>query len=447
MRARLLIVERDLRYGEWLRHHLSVLCPDATVSLLDMSELLLRFDALTHREFDLLILSAAFGATDDPQPAEGFDLLRQMRRRTDFPAAIVIAEGGDELTAVRALRMGALDYLPKRLLTPQRLNAAVRATLRRIERRVARSLARLAQSNRSRARARAADPDAPLPRSGAALRDLIPGYRILKTIGESEKAVVYLATSLELKRDVALKVSTTVGDGASEPQVLAREREALAAIRHPAIVEIHDYGSRAGHEYLAMDYFSRGDLKARLRQGVSEEDALRYVGEIAAALRVVHDAGIVHRDLKPANVMLRENDAIVLIDFGLARQLDCNLKSTRTGVLRGSPYYMSPEQAQGLPLDARSDLYSTGVILFEMLTGTKPYLGNTAVEVMQQHVNGPRPPLPTACAGLEPLLDRMMARDRGERFADAAALHAALNDAVMTLTPSNAHVDAGVVLQ
>jgi len=417
MRARLLIVERDLRYGEWLRHHLSVLCPDATVSLLDMSELLLRFDSLTHREFDLLILSAAFGASDDPQPAEGFDLLRQMRRRVDFPAAIVIAEGGDELTAVRALRLGALDYLPKRLLTPQRLNAAVRTTLRRIERRVARSLARLAHSKRVRGGARSAD--GALPRSGAAMRDLIPRYRILKTIGESEKAVVYLATSLELKRDVALKVSTVVADDANEPQVLAREREALAAIRHPAIVEIHDYGSRAGHEYLAMDYFSRGDLKARLRQGVSEEDALRYVGEIAAALRVVHDAGIVHRDLKPANVMLRENDAIVLIDFGLARQLGGNLKSTRTGVLRGSPYYMSPEQAMGEELDARSDLYSLGVIYYELLTGKRPYAGQSAIEVLEQHVNAPLPRLPQSLVHHDALITRLLAKDRAERTADA----------------------------
>jgi serine/threonine protein kinase len=108
---------------------------------------------------------------------------------------------------------------------------------------------------------------------------------------------------------------------------------------------------------------------------------------------------------------------------------------------------MSPEQAQGLPLDARSDLYSTGVILFEMLTGNKPYLGNSAVEVIQQHVNGPRPPLPAACAALEPLLDRMMARDRGQRFADATALHAALSGAIAMLTPSSAHLDAGVTLQ
>src|ERR1700733_226268 len=104
MRARLLIVERDPRYGQWLRQHLGILCPDASVTLLDMSELLLRSDSLTHRDFDLLILSVALGASGEEQPTEGLDLLRQLRRRTDFPGVIVIAEGGDELTAVRALR-------------------------------------------------------------------------------------------------------------------------------------------------------------------------------------------------------------------------------------------------------------------------------------------------------------------------------------------------------
>lgn len=420
MRARLLIVERDLRYGEWLRHHLGVLCPDVTVSLLDMRELLLRCDTLTHRDYDLLILSATFGTSPEDRADEGLDLLRQLRGRIDFPAAIVIAENGNELTAVRSLRLGALDYLPKRLLTPQRLNGAVRLALRRIERRVARSLARLANANRARkGRRAAAAVAASLPSGGAQLRDLIPRYKIIKTIGESEKAVVYLAASLDLERNVALKVSKTAGDGTSEPQYLARERAALAAIHHPGIVEIYDYGTRSGHEYLAMDYFARGDLKTRLRQGISEEDALRYVADIAAALRVVHDAGIVHRDLKPPNVMLRESDDVVLIDFGLARQLDGGLKSTRTGVLRGSPYYMSPEQALGEELDARSDLYSLGVIYYELLTGKRPYTGQSALEVLEQHVNAPLPRLAQSLAHHEPLLHRMLAKERGERPADA----------------------------
>jgi serine/threonine-protein kinase PpkA len=116
-------------------------------------------------------------------------------------------------------------------------------------------------------------------------------------------------------------------------------------------------------------------------------------------------------------------------------------------VLRGSPYYMSPEQAQGLPLDPRSDIYSTGVILYEMLTGTRPFLGTTAIEVMQQHVNGQRPSLPPACASLEPLVDRMMARDRTERFSNAAEVRAALKGAIALLTAPAVQSTAAVTLQ
>jgi eukaryotic-like serine/threonine-protein kinase len=423
MRARLLIVERDLTYAEWLRQHLGILCPDVTVGLLDMRELLLQSEALTHRDCDLVILCAAFTATPEDEQPEGLALLRQLRARADFPAVIVIADGGDELAAVSALRLGALDYLPKRLLTPQRLNETVQLALRRIERRVARSLARLARV--SRARRAVTHTAALLPRAGTALRDLIPRYRIRETIGESEKAVVYLAASLDVVRNVALKVSKRTVDGSDEPQHLAREHAALNAIRHPAIVEIYDYGTRAGHEYLAMEYFERGDLKARLASGLGEADTLHYIHDIAAALSVVHAAGILHRDLKPPNVMLRENDAVVLIDFGLAREMD-GLRSTRTGVLRGSPYYMSPEQALGEELDARSDLYSLGVIYFELLTGKKPYTGQSAIEILQQHVYAPVPRLPERLAHHEPLLCRMLAKDRDERCGDAAEVMQAI---------------------
>jgi serine/threonine protein kinase len=175
---------------------------------------------------------------------------------------------------------------------------------------------------------------------------------------------------------------------------------------------------------------------------MSVAESLGYALRICGALRIVHGAGLIHRDLKPPNVMLREDGSVVLIDFGLAKGLESTGQQTAIGVLRGSPYYMSPEQAQGLILDARSDLYSVGVMLFEMLTGNKPYVGNSAVEVMQQHVHGPRPRLPAQLATFEPLLEQLMARERHRRFPDAAAAYSALMAAIDELAAQAAPVHA-----
>jgi len=452
-----MVVDDDQRYGEWLRHHLDVLCPQASVSMLNLSEFERWCATFSGRDCDLLMLAAPFGSAPEDPGSQGLKLLRQLREQPATPAVIAIAEDGNELTAVRALQLGAVDYLPKRLLTPERLSTAVRVALRRVERRVARRLASLASLSREAARQRA-NPAAAVPDSfppvnagaageagqvdgaaadtatlllspnsiaailTAANPEVIPGYTLRLKIGESEKAVVYLASSAQRGHNVALKVSKTLRDDAAGRQFLEREYTAIMAVRSPLVVEIYDYGVHAGFEYLAMEYLPRGDLKARIQRGVSEPEALHYVGEIAAALRVVHEAGLVHRDLKPPNVMLRDNDAVALIDFGLARSLDGNTISTQTGVLLGSPYYMSPEQALGETLDARSDFYSLGIILFEMLTGQKPYVGGTAMEVLQQHVSAPLPTLPADLSRYQPLLARLLAKGRGERFADAAEI-------------------------
>jgi serine/threonine protein kinase len=336
----------------------------------------------------------------------------------------------------------------------------VQVALHRVERRVARRLASLANLARDgaagaarevakedtnpappsrtkgKAKTDAVPPDtageaqpAPSPGEAALLaglkEDLIPNYTLRLKVGESEKATVYLARSARLGHDVALKVSKSVRDEASSRQFLEREYDASLAIRSPLVVEIYDYGVHAGVEYLAMEYLPRGDLKARIQRGVSEQEAMRYVEQIATALKVVHDAGMVHRDLKPPNVLLRESDTVALIDFGLARAVDGATTTTQSGVLLGSPYYMSPEQALGEPLDARSDFYSLGIMCYELLTGHKPYTGSSAMEVLQQHVSSPVPLLPPQLQRYQDLLNRLLAKSREQRFENAGEIAAA----------------------
>jgi len=513
MPARLLVVDQDARYGEWLKHHLGVLLPESTVSALHLSDFERWSQELSGRDCDVLMLAAPFGSSPEDPQAQGLELLRQLREKPHFPAVIAVAEEGNELTAVRALQLGAVDYLPKRLLTPERLKTSVRLALRMIEKRVARRIANLAKDPSGRKSAmeadsaaeagagRATDVESPADvnpaagvRNGTDTKDaagakglpevegaqhgegraddakvvadaqglakaegradarpakptessstplpsakapggefmpanFIPGYTIHATIGESEKAAVYVATSVALGENVALKVSKTLRDEAAGRQFLEREYTAIVAIRDPSVVQIHDYGIHAGYEYLVMEYLPRGDLKARMQQGMTEQEALRYVAQIAAALQVVHHAGLLHRDLKPPNVMLRENGDVALIDFGLARALDGSTPSTRTGVLRGSPYYMSPEQALGEVLDARSDFYSLGIMYYEMLTGKKPYTGGSAMDVLQQHVNAPLPTLPKALVHHEPILLKLLAKSREDRYATAEEVLVAL---------------------
>jgi len=423
-RILLLIEERELR--DWLRHHLDILWPDVSIEDMSPTQFVAGVSQWHAREIDLAVLSVNCGDVL-ADPGEELDVLRIALDAPHCPPVVVIAAGGNELCAVQAMRIGAADYLPRTLLNAQRVASALKAALH-VPRRAKRA-------------ARATKP---------ARRELepwhldLPQYSLLHKLGDSARAVVYLAYSAPLGRNVALKISKPAGDDCQE---FAREYTAISALQNPAVVDIYDYGFHDGREFIAMEYFPCGDLKTRLQQPMTVIESLEYAQRICAALEVVHGAGLLHRDLKPPNVMLREDGSIVLIDFGLAKQLDLAHLNTVAGVLRGSPYYMSPEQAQGLPLDARSDLYSTGVILFEMLTGNKPYLGSTAVEVMQQHVNGQRPPLPPACTALEPLLDRLMAHDRDERFADAAAVLAALNDAIALMTPSTIPVDRAVAMQ
>jgi eukaryotic-like serine/threonine-protein kinase len=412
MRSRLFIFGRDTRYLEWLRMHLGILCPEAAVEAHATTALLEKTLRPAWQEFDLLLIVSHFGTVPEDPAAEGLSLLRNLRSEAGCPSIVAIAEEGNELTAVRAIQLGAVDYVPKKLLTAERLKNTIHLALRQIERRMAQGTTQIGPVTLP-----PEDIAEPGTTQTAAVRSMtmqfIPGYNIGEAIGESEKAVVHRAMSVTLGKEVALKISKSER---SEGQLLAREYAAASSLKHPAIVQIYDYGTYAGREFLAMEYFPRGDLKARLREGVDEAESLQYLQRIAAALKVVHEAGLLHRDLKPPNVMVRENDDVALIDFGLARNLEGGLHSTRTGVLRGSPYYMSPEQALGETLDTRSDIYSLGIIFYEMLTGQKPFTGSSAIEVLQEHVNAPIPQLPAFLNQHQSLLTRLLAKSPLERF-------------------------------
>ena len=402
---RILVVADDQRFGLWLRHHIEALREDVIVDSESMADFDHRLATLGTSAFDLIVPLLQFASTADA-PGGGMEWLARAREFPDSPPLAVIAENGDELTAVQALRLGAIDYLPRRLLTPELLGVSLELGL--------------AESGRSRLVALAPVTGLDVP------RDLIPRYSLLEVLGESQRATVYLARSAALGINVALKVSRVI-EG-EEPH-FSHEYEAIGALRHPSVVDIYDYGVHDGREYIAMEYFPCGDLKARLQHPISEEESLDYLRRITAALCVVHRAGILHRDLKPPNIMLREDGQIVLIDFGLAKNLGGATRSTAAGILRGSPYYMSPEQAQGADLDERSDLYSLGVIFYEMLTGSKPYTGTSAIEVLQQHVTAPHPVLPPELSTHQGLLSGLMAKAREDRFASADELVAALERA------------------
>jgi len=180
------------------------------------------------------------------------------------------------------------------------------------------------------------------------------------------------------------------------------------------------------HAYIAMEYFPAGDLRKRMREPMSIEQALDYAEQIARALAAVHEIGILHRDLKPGNIMLRNDGSLALIDFGLAKHVLRTADITAAGTIFGTPYYISPEQGHGDDVDARSDLYSLGIIFYEMLTKQRPYVASSPMQVIYMHRNSPLPEMSGELQRFEPLLHKLMAKEPKDRYQSAEEVLAAL---------------------
>ncbi|MCP5049099.1 MAG: serine/threonine protein kinase [bacterium] len=254
----------------------------------------------------------------------------------------------------------------------------------------------------------------------------IPGYKIKKELGSGGMARVYLADEKKLERPVALKVLTpAIAENPKITKRFIKEAKTAAQLDHTNIVSIFDVGKHQGFYYIAMEYLA-GNLKEKIKsnRSIKPLEALAVMKEVAKALSYAHNRGYIHRDIKPDNIMFRKDGAVVLVDFGIVKAMNEleNTKLTSTGTSIGTPQYMSPEQIKARKVDGRSDIYSLGVVLYEMLTGTVPFKADSIVTVALQHLDEPVPELPKRLKELQPLIDKMMAKSPRERVRNAEGL-------------------------
>ncbi len=415
--------------------------------------------AVEGRHYDIVAFAQA---GRDVDADEDFDTLlapiTRIRATAPRVPLLCVAVEGNVWLAAAAIKYGANDYLPLESLADHVLARAIKEGL---------AGCRLPTANRKGAGAVAAalDPTfGPGQRRevtatrlsssrGTTRRSLveigdtsglenapdIPGYRIVRRVGEGGTATTYLALDERRQRHVVVKFMPYLEKlgNLDNVRVFQREYDVIAAMNDRRVVRVYDSGVRDDGAYLVVEYFPGGDLGRRMRRPITTRDALVYARQIAQALKLIHAHDIFHRDLKPGNVMLREDGSVALIDFGLAK-LPVGQTLAQAGRVLGTPSYLSPEQATGAKIDASSDIYSLGCVLYEMLSGERPYKAESAIRMIDQHVRAPVPQLADALAQLQPLIERMMAKKREERFRSAQEVIVAIDAALAELPRESA---------
>jgi len=412
MGLRVLVIDDEEVYRRLLAQHVSTAFDAPTVAEYDPAtkgKLPAEFQA---SGYDVVLLD------DQPGAGTGLEWLKDLRRRPGFPPIVYLLSEPSPEAESEAGKAGAFACVSKRKIDHQRLAGALRAAHGQGKGRGAAEPAVGTEAEERQCR----------------FGDLtIRGFRFVRKLAESPVSTVYLADRLSSGEKVALKVlrqAPEVGGKAAETfDRFLREYEIASAIRHPNVVKIFDFGAGDDYAYIAMEYFPQGDLRARIKSGLKPREAATLVRQMAEALLALHAAGVLHRDLKPGNVMLREDGSVVLIDFGMSKQLELDANITGSGEIFGTPYYMSPEQGHGRETDERSDLYSLGIMFYEMLTRRKPYVAGTPMQVIYKHAHSPLPELRPELKRFESIIFNCIAKDPSRRYSSAEQLVDALKEA------------------
>ncbi|HET7811352.1 MAG TPA: protein kinase [Steroidobacteraceae bacterium] len=412
---RLMLIDDDPRYRALLRHHISCDWPDVELVSYNPRVRGPLTPGFLAQGYSVVLLDHEW------RGGSGLDWLRDLAGREGFAPVIFLSAADDSPDATEARAAGAYDVVGKAKIKHTKLNDAIR--------RAADEQAKAQSRWRMSAGSKMAQDFA-----GCRLK----AYRRIELIAKGSVSDLFLAESAEVGGVVVLKVTPAVRKESGIDQSMERflqEFEILRGVRHPNVVQIYDLGVTDDHLYLAMEHFARGDLRKRMSEGLTARQSLTYARDLAMALQAIHEVGILHRDLKPGNVMLRDDGSIALIDFGLAKHVALKMEVTDKGLIFGTPHYMSPEQGHGKEIDSRSDIYSLGVVLYEMLTGKKPFDADNHMAILVHHAKAPIPKLPERLAGIQSLIDTLMAKDPAARPADSEAAARLIQAAMDSLGP------------
>lgn len=409
MPKRILIIDDDPLFTKLLSHRVGVANNDAIIDTLDPNTQGWPTHSSAFAEYDVIFLDYLLGDFDGVRCIAS---IRQLTRR----AYITIMSGTtNEKDAVLSIKAGADNYLPKQLLTPERIKDVIASAESDNRDSATNTNFRLSNTHGMHAR------------KGQLLFPRIDGYKIKRKIGVGGMAAVYLAERKFDQLDVVIKVLDTTEN--QTHQLVERTRleyELISQIDDENVIVIDEIGEHDGLIFIVMEHFDAGDLKQRIEHRFSTIQAMKFLKDIVSGLLAIDKKDYVHRDLKPSNIMFRSDGTLAIIDFSVAKSLAFESGITLEGEVVGTPYYMSPEQAIGNTVDIRSDIYSLGIILYEMLLGRKPFYARDLQELIRMQINQPLPELPVHLNSFNWLLDKMTAKVPSERFQNVQELSDAL---------------------